>query len=247
MDGNAIAALAASVENATALAIVDRALETFGNDCAISFSGAEDVLLIEYAAQTKRPFRVFSLDTGRLHPETLQFMHDVERHYDLRIEYCVPAREDLEPFVRTKGLFSFYEDGHEECCGIRKVAPLRRHLATLRAWITGVRRDQSQGARANTPTVLREPQFEGRDGPLVKFNPLASMTSEEVWAAIRAFEVPHNPLHLNGMKSIGCAPCTTKVKPGEDPRAGRWRGSDKTECGIHIVDGRIVRGNPQAA
>lgn len=108
---------------------------------AISFSGAEDVILIEYAKQTGLPFRVFSLDTGRLHPETYELFEQVEKHYGIKIEYTFPDAEGVQNLVRNKGMFSFYKDGHNECCNIRKVAPLRKQLSGLKAWITGVRKD----------------------------------------------------------------------------------------------------------
>jgi adenylyl-sulfate reductase (glutathione) len=119
----------------------------------VSCSGAEDVALIEYAKLTGRPFRVFSLDTGRLNPETYQFFDKVEKHYGIRIEYMFPDAGEVQELVRTKGLFSFYEDGHQECCRVRKVRPLRRALRGLRAWITGQRKDQSPGTRASIPVV----------------------------------------------------------------------------------------------
>lgn len=109
--------------------------------------------LIEYARLTGRPFRVFSLDTGRLNPETYRFFDEVEKHYDIRIEYMFPDAVEVQALVRSKGLFSFYEDGHQECCRVRKVRPLRRALKGLRAWITGQRRDQSPGTRASIPIV----------------------------------------------------------------------------------------------
>lgn len=117
------------------------------------FSGAEDVALIEYARLTGRPFRVFSLDTGRLNPETYQFFDAVEKHYNIRIEYVFPEAVEVQGLVRNKGLFSFYEDGHQECCRVRKVRPLRKALKGLRAWITGQRKDQSPGTRASIPVV----------------------------------------------------------------------------------------------
>lgn len=235
-----IPALAAALEGAPALKTIKTALETFGEHISISFSGAEDVLLIEYAKQTGLPFRVFSLDTGRLHAETYAFMDAVEKHYDLRIEICFPEREAVEALVRGKGLFSFYEDGHGECCGIRKVEPLRRQLAGLDAWITGQRRDQSPGTRSDVEVVERDDAFEGRGGetrPLIKFNPLAHMTSAEVWQAIEVFEVPHNPLHDRGLRSIGCAPCTRATLPHEHERSGRWwwEEATKKECGLHMA------------
>ncbi|PRQ03317.1 Phosphoadenosine phosphosulfate reductase [Enhygromyxa salina] len=221
--------------------ILARAFELFElDDIAISFSGAEDVLLIDFACDLlgDRKPRVFSLDTGRLHPETYRFMAEVERRYELRIEYCFPEAAAVEALVRTKGLFSFYEDGHHECCGVRKVAPLRRQLGTLRAWITGQRRDQSPRTRGAVPVLERDGSFSGRDGgPLYKFNPMVSMGSDEVWDTIRAFEVPYNALHERGLVSIGCEPCTRAVLPGEHERAGRWwwEAATKKECGLHVT------------
>ncbi len=222
-------------EGASAARVVDRTLEAFGDEVAISFSGAEDVLLIEYAHQSGRPFRVFSLDTGRLHPETYRLFERVEKHYDIRIAYTFPDRERVETLVRQKGMFSFLEDGHTECCFIRKVEPLKRQLGTLRAWITGQRRDQSPNTRAQVP-VVQVDSHKGLDGePLIKVNPLADVKSSEVWDAIRAFEVPYNALHEQGFISIGCEPCTRPVLPGQHEREGRWWWEDATkkECGLH--------------
>lgn len=232
-----VKALSGELEGASPGRVVARALEVFGDEVAISFSGAEDVILIEHASQTKKPFRVFSLDTGRLHPETYRFFARVEKHYGIRIEYTFPEAPAVEELVRKKGLFSFYEDGHQECCRIRKVGPLKRKLAGLRAWITGQRRDQSPGTRAAVPVVEIDAAFRHADDmPLVKLNPLAATTSDEVWAAIRAFEVPFNALHERGYVSIGCEPCTRAVLPGQHEREGRWwwEEATKKECGLHV-------------
>lgn len=230
-----VQALLAELSGASPGAVVKRALLEHGPDVAISFSGAEDVLLVELAKQSGLPFRVFSLDTGRLHPETYRFFDTVEKHYGIRIEYCFPDGARVEDLVRRKGLFSFYEDGHTECCSVRKVEPLRRQLATLSAWITGQRRDQSP-TRADVPLVQLDPTFGGKGGaPLVKYNPLAEVSLDYVWASIQGFEVPYNPLHGRGLISIGCEPCTRAVLPGQHEREGRWwweRASDK-ECGLH--------------
>ncbi len=234
------AALAAELARTAAADIVGRALTTHGDACAISFSGAEDVLLVEYAHQWSRanggrPFRVFSLDTGRLHPETYRLFAAVEERYRLRIEYCCPDAAALQALVRAKGQFSFYRDGHQECCGIRKVEPLRRQLSGLSAWITGQRRDQSP-TRGGVPVVQTDPAFTGRDGgPLVKWNPLAETSSDDVWLAIRALDVPYNALHERGFVSIGCEPCTKAVLPGQHEREGRWWWEEATrkECGLH--------------
>lgn len=215
--------------------LVAHALKAFGADCAIAFSGAEDVVLLEYARQSGLPFRVFTLDTGRLHPETYRYLDAVERHYGIRLEVLFPETTAVEALVRAKGLFSFRTDGHQECCGIRKVAPLRRHLATLRAWITGQRQDQS-ATRAALPLVQTDPGFRGRDGgELLKFNPLALQTSEQVWTVIRALDLPYNELHARGFISIGCEPCTRPVLPNQPEREGRWWWEEEAgkECGLH--------------
>ncbi|MCC2637305.1 MAG: phosphoadenylyl-sulfate reductase [Moraxellaceae bacterium] len=221
--------------------ILKLALEQFDN-IAISFSGAEDVVLIDMAKKTGKPFRVFTLDTGRLHPETYRFLDRVRAHYGITLEVCFPEPAAVQEMVNAKGLFSFYQDTHEECCGIRKVAPLRRKLATLDAWITGQRRDQSPNTR-NAVAVAQADKTFNRPGELLaKFNPLANWSSEEVWAYIRAFEVPYNELHEKGFVSIGCEPCTRAVLPNQHEREGRWWWEDATkkECGLHIgnLDGK---------
>ena len=228
--------LADELRPATAPDIMQRALMLHGREAAIAFSGAEDVLLIEYAQQSGLPFRVFALDTGRLHPETYDLFERVESHYRLRIEPCFPDAAAVQRLVQGKGWFSFRQDGHQECCAIRKVAPLRAKLATLDAWITGQRRDQS-ATRGAVPVVQADPSFAGRGGAgmLAKWNPLANATSAEVWTAIRALGVPYNALHERGFVSIGCAPCTRAVLPGQHEREGRWWWEDAggKECGLH--------------
>ncbi|KAG0479344.1 hypothetical protein HPP92_009925 [Vanilla planifolia] len=236
--------LAKELEHASPLAIMDRALEMFGGDIAIAFSGAEDVALIEYARLTGRPFRVFSLDTGRLNAETYRFFDAVERHYDIRIEYMFPDALEVQALVRSKGLFSFYEDGHQECCKVRKVRPLRRALKGLKAWITGQRKDQSPGTRANIPVVQVDPSFEGLEGgsgSLIKWNPVANVEGKDIWNFIRTMDVPINSLHSQGYVSIGCEPCTRPVLPGQHEREGRWWWEDAKakECGLH--KGNIVQ------
>ncbi|KAL3377542.1 hypothetical protein AABB24_003779 [Solanum stoloniferum] len=230
--------LAKELQNASPLEVMDKALEKFGDDIAIAFSGAEDVALIEYAHLTGRPYRVFSLDTGRLNPETYQLFDTVEKHYGIRIEYMFPDSVEVQALVRTKGLFSFYEDGHQECCRVRKVRPLRRALKGLRAWITGQRKDQSPGTRSEIPIVQVDPSFEGLDGgagSLVKWNPVANVDGKDIWNFLRAMNVPVNSLHSQGYVSIGCEPCTRPVLPGQHEREGRWWWEDAKakECGLH--------------
>jgi phosphoadenylyl-sulfate reductase (thioredoxin) len=230
-----VLALRAQADGRGPGAIVRLALETWREEVAIAFSGAEDVLLIELASQTGLPFRVFALDTGRLHPQTYRFFAEVEAKYRIRIEYCFPDATQVESLVRHKGLFSFLEDGHTECCQIRKVAPLRRHLRQFKAWITGQRRDQSVTRKALEVFELDTSNSNESGVPLVKVNPLAGETADYVWASIEGFQVPFNPLHLTGMRSIGCEPCTRPILPHQHEREGRWwweRENDK-ECGLH--------------
>lgn len=204
------------------------------SNIAISFSGAEDVALVIMAWKLKKDIKVFSLDTGRLHPETLRFMDRIRKEYKIDIEFLSPDAKQLENLTREKGLFSFYEDGHEECCGIRKIAPLRKHLQGLDAWITGQRRDQSP-TRANVPVAQVDSAFSTKDKPLLKFNPFANWTSKQVWDYIRMFDVPYNPLHDHGFVSIGCEPCTRPTGPNQHEREGRWWWEEATakECGLH--------------
>jgi len=215
--------------------ILKLALNSFEN-IAISFSGAEDVVLIDMVKKIKPGVNVFSLDTGRLHPETYRFIEQVRNHYHINIEVLSPDHAALEKFVREKGLYSFYKDGHKECCGIRKVMPLRKKLNTLDAWITGQRKDQSPGTRADVPVVEKDPAFSTADRTLIKFNPLSFWTSAEVWQYIRDHDVPYNELHNKGYISIGCEPCTRPVLPNQHEREGRWWWEDATmkECGLHV-------------
>ena len=214
--------------------ILKTALANFDN-IAISFSGAEDVVLIDMALQLGKSVQVFCLDTGRLHPETYRFIEQVRQHYQIEIDLLSPDREQLDAFVKQKGLFSFYEDGHQQCCGIRKVEPLRRQLAGLDAWITGQRKDQSQDTRSDIPEVQLDTAFSTADKPLIKFNPLLNWSSAQVWDYIEAYQVPFNSLHKQGFISIGCEPCTRPVLPNQHERAGRWWWEDaaKKECGLH--------------
>ncbi|HYD47326.1 MAG TPA: phosphoadenylyl-sulfate reductase [Terriglobales bacterium] len=215
--------------------IVALAVREYGEDMAVSFSGAEDVVLVDMAAKAGGKFRVFSLDTARLHPETYQFLDKVRERYQVPIDTFFPYPEAVQKLVHEKGLFSFYRDGHKECCGVRKVEPLVRALKPLKAWVTGQRRDQSPGTRAEIPVVQLDPTFGSVEKPLVKFNPLANWSSKQVWEYIRRNDVPYNPLHERGFVSIGCEPCTRPVNPGQHEREGRWWWEEETmkECGLH--------------
>ncbi|MGD1920967.1 MAG: phosphoadenylyl-sulfate reductase [Pleurocapsa sp.] len=214
--------------------ILEFALEKFDN-IAISFSGAEDVVLIDMASKITKNFQVFSIDTGRLHSETYRLFEKVRQRYDIELEILFPDAKQVEKLVKEKGLFSFYEDNHKECCGIRKVVPLRRKLGTVDAWVTGQRKDQSPDTRSNIPVIQLDNAFSTEEHKIVKFNPLANWTSEQVWKYIRYFDVPYNQLHEKGFVSIGCEPCTKAVLPNQHEREGRWwwENAAEKECGFH--------------
>ncbi|MFQ5381217.1 MAG: phosphoadenylyl-sulfate reductase [Dehalococcoidia bacterium] len=223
--------------------IVEHALRAYGPDVRISFSGAEDVALVDMASRTGLPFRVFTLDTGRLHPETYRFLDRVREHYEIEIEAFFPRPEAVQGLVKEKGLFSFYRDGHQECCGIRKVEPLGRALGGARAYLTGQRQDQSPATRGRLPIVQLDADRPAPDGsPLVKFNPLSNWSSARVWQYILEHQVPYNELHDRGFRSIGCEPCTRATNPGQHEREGRWwwEEATKRECGLHLPGGETA-------
>lgn len=213
--------------------ILRTVLARMGSRCAIAFSGAEDVALIDMAAKLGLEYSVFSLDTGRLHPETYRFIDTVRQFYGIEIHVLSPPGPEIESLVRRKGLFSFYEDGHGECCGIRKIEPLRRALSSFDGWVTGQRRDQSP-TRAEVPVLDWDTVH--RPTGMVKANPLARLSQAEVWEYIRSNDVPYNELHDRGFVSIGCEPCTRAIRPGEHERAARWWWEEgtKRECGLHV-------------
>lgn len=218
------------------LPILKAALAHYEN-IAISFSGAEDVILIDMVSRLRPGMQVFTLDTGRLHAETYQFIEKVRETYDIRLTILNPDATTLQSLTSEKGLFNFLRDGHHECCGIRKVEPLRRQLQGLDAWITGQRRDQNP-TRVELAEVDIDAAFSGPGKTLVKFNPLANWSSAQVWDYIDAHQVPYNALHARGYVSIGCEPCTRPTLPNQHEREGRWWWEDtaKKECGIHAAN-----------
>lgn len=211
------------------------AVAAFGQRVALACSfGAEDVVLVDMLAQvTARP-RVFAIDTGRLHEETYQVMEQVRERYGIDIEVYFPDRAAVEQLERSAGFYSFRKsvDARHACCGVRKVEPLNRALKGLDAWITGLRREQNV-TRAGVQLVERDEAH----GGIIKINPLVEWTEDQVWDYIRNHDVPYNRLHDQGYPSIGCAPCTRAVEPGEHPRAGRWwwEAPEQKECGLHVA------------
>lgn len=218
-----------TVESWSAAQILQRGLTQFHPQVALASSfGAEDMVLIDLAARARPDFRVFTLDTDFLFPETYVLLEQVERRYGVQVERCRPALTPEEQ-ARTYGE-ALWTREPDRCCGLRKVEPLKQKLGELLAWVTGIRRDQAP-TRANARKIEWDQKF-----GLVKLNPLADWTWEQVWDYIRAHKVPYNPLHDRHYPSIGCTHCTRPVQPGEDPRAGRWAGSGKSECGLHIQE-----------
>lgn len=226
--------LDSELQKQTPQEILTFALQSFEN-IAISFSGAEDVVLIDMATKINANVNAFCLDTGRLHAQTYRYIEQIRKHYGIKIDILFPDSAAIQDLVSRKGLFSFYEDNHQECCSIRKIGPLRKKLLTVDAWVTGQRKDQSPGTRANIPVIQDDRVFARPGESLTKFNPLANWTQEQVWRYIRDNEVPYNPLHDQGYISIGCEPCTRPVGPGQHEREGRWwwEEATKKECGLH--------------
>jgi phosphoadenosine phosphosulfate reductase len=194
---------------------------------------AEDMLLTHAILSRGVSIGIFSLNTGRLHAETLGMIDRVRERYGYEIEQWHPREDAVDQYVREQGLNAFYEsvELRRRCCDIRKVEPLNRALAGVDAWVTGQRRGQSV-----TRTELHEEEHDAARN-IAKYNPLADWTEADVWAYLKAFDVPVNPLHARGYPSIGCEPCTRAIRPGEDSRAGRWwwESRDTKECGLHIA------------
>jgi phosphoadenosine phosphosulfate reductase len=195
--------------------------------------GAEDMVLTDLIVREGLPIGIFSLDTGRLPAETHDLIATVRRHYGLTLRLYYPRHDLVEAWTSENGINAFYEsvELRKGCCHVRKVEPLQRALAGQRAWITGMRAQQ-----ASTRDGLPLRSVDTANGGLEKFNPLAEWSESEVWAYIRQHGVPYNALHDRFYPSIGCAPCTRAVTPGEDVRAGRWwwENPESKECGLHL-------------
>jgi thioredoxin-dependent adenylylsulfate APS reductase len=224
---------AARFEHASAEDLLTWALEQFHPRLAISAAGGADgMVIVDMAWRINPEARVFTLDTGRLPPETYTLFEEVRERYGIKVEFEFPDRAQVEELVTEKGPNLMYRsvENRLACCDIRKVLPLKRKLATLDAWVAGLRRDQWK-TRKNIAKV----ELDRDHGGIVKVNPVADWTLDRVWDYIRANDVPYHELFDHGFTSIGCAPCTRAVMPGEPERAGRWwweQDTDK-ECGIH--------------
>ena len=200
---------------------------------------AEDMVLTDMILRTGLPIGIFTLETGRLHAETLGMLDTIKEKYAYDVTRFTPDAVAVESYVQNYGLNGFYDsvELRKECCRIRKVDPLNRALEGNTAWVTGQRRSQSA-----TRAELHVQEIDAAHG-MTKFNPLADWSEEDVWQYLRTHNVPYNPLHDRGYPSIGCEPCTRAIQPGEDVRAGRWwwENPESKECGLHVVDGKLVR------
>lgn len=214
----------------TARALLAQAAQDFGNVAYANSLGAEAIVLTDLIWSSNLPIDIFSIDTGRLHPETYALLDRIQRRYGKRVDLFHPDNARVAAYVRQHGLNGFY-NGLEQrlsCCEIRKVEPFRRAIAGRKAWVTGVRREQSS-TRAQGAAIEWDLSY-----GLYKLSPLLDWAHEDVWTYIRAHQLPYNPLHDKNYPSIGCEPCTRSIAPGEDSRAGRWwwENSDSRECGL---------------
>lgn len=233
MKTNEITQLNEEFANATPEALLGYFLNRYGSRIALSSSlSIEDQVLTDMICRLKPDARIFTLDTGRLFPETYNLIDQTAMHYGIRLEVFFPDCTEVEKLVADCGINGFYEslEKRKRCCRIRKLDPLERALRGLDAWICGLRREQSV-----TRSEMRAVEWDEAHG-LLKINPLIDWHEEQVWEYIRRNHVPYNKLHEQGFPSIGCQPCTRAVKPGEDIRAGRWwwESPDHKECGLHL-------------
>lgn len=223
-----LTAAARDLEGQPAVDILRWASRAYGPKLTFAAAlGAECCVVIDLIARNALPIDVFTLDTGVLFPETYALWRRLEERYGITIRAVRPA-QSLDEQAAAHG-DALWERDPDRCCSLRKVAPLAQTLAGFDAWITAIRREQTP-ERANAQVVEADKKF-----GLVKVNPLAAWTHDDVWGHLYANDVPYNPLHERGYPSIGCATCTSPVAPGEDPRSGRWRGAAKKECGLHVL------------
>ena len=214
------------------ISLIQKNIEKYSSVAFANSLGAEDMVLIDLIQKNKLSVEAFSIDTGRLPPETYNLIQKVEDKYQFKIKLYFPDYQKIESYVNTNGINAFYNsvDLRKSCCAIRKVEPLNRALKDKKVWITGMRQEQSQ-----TRFALKEEEFD-EVHQSQKLNPLCTWSELEVWAYIKINDVPYNALHDQFYPSIGCAPCTRAISAGEDIRAGRWWWEDpqNKECGLHV-------------
>jgi phosphoadenosine phosphosulfate reductase len=225
------------VENS--LACLRNIAANFSPAVFASSLAAEDMVITDLILKNNIDIGIFSLETGRLHAETLGMLDKIKAHYDYEVSLFRPEEKAVEQYVASHGVNAFYDsvELRKECCRIRKIEALQRALAGKTAWVTGQRKAQSI-TRAELPM-----QEDDVANGLQKFNPLTEWSEDDVWNYLRSNAVPYNPLHDKGYPSIGCEPCTRAIEPGEDVRAGRWwwENPESKECGLHLVDGKLIR------
>jgi phosphoadenosine phosphosulfate reductase len=232
-----LAALASRFDRAVPEDILRWGLERYGERCAIAFRGTEDIALIDMATRSGLPFRVFTVDTGRLNEETYAYFEEVTRRYGVVVQPYLPDATELGDLLNRKGPNSFYRDGHEECCRIRRIGPLQRALRECEAWVTAKRRDEQSAGNLELPVVQADPDFRGVGRQLVQINPLAGWTRARVWEYIREHDVPYNELHDRGYLKIGCQPCTRPTGGAHGERESRWWWEKPELSGEHHESG----------
>lgn len=226
------------IESKSATEILKWGFEKFGDKMVLASSfGAEDVVLIDMMCKINRNLtKVFTLDTGRLNQETYDLIDKIRKKYDIIVEAYFPNPSDVEKMVASKGMNLMYEsiENRKLCCNLRKIEPLKRALKRFDCWITGLRREQTM-TRNKTLKI----EVDSLNNNIIKLNPLADWTNDEIWKYIHENKVPYNELHDKGYPSIGCEPCTRSIKEGEDSRAGRWwwENDSHKECGLHWKEG----------
>ena len=234
-----IKSIANELESKPAHEILKWGFERFGDKMVLASSfGAEDVVLIDMMCKINRNLtRVFTLDTGRLNQETYDLIDKIRKKYDIIVDVYFPNASDIEKMVASKGMNLMYEsiENRKLCCNLRKIEPLKRALKQFECWITGLRREQTM-----TRNNILKIEVDSLNNNIIKLNPLADWTNDEIWKHIHENKIPYNELHDKGYPSIGCEPCTRAIKDGEDPRAGRWwRENDAhKECGLHWKEGK---------
>ena len=227
------------MESKSAPEILKWGFEKFGDKMVLASSfGAEDVVLIDMMCKINRNLtRVFTLDTGRLNQETYDLIDKIRKKYEIIVDAYFPNASDVEKMVATKGMNLMYDsiENRKLCCNLRKIEPLKRALKQFDCWITGLRREQTV-----TRNKILKIEIDSLNNNIIKLNPLADWTNDEIWKYIHENDIPYNELHDKGYPSIGCEPCTRAIKKGEDPRAGRWWWENDVhkECGLHWKEGK---------
>lgn len=232
---NRVAELNEQFQGKRAQEVLQFFMNEYGNKVTLGSSlGAEDQVLTDMMVKISKQADVFTLDTGRLFPETYTTLDKTCKHYGIIIKVYVPVKDKVQNMVNEHGINLFYDsiENRKLCCNIRKIEPLRRALYNTKIWVTGLRKDQSV-TRFYTNLIEWDEELQ-----LIKINPLLNWTEKDVWNYIHENNVPYNELHDKGFPSIGCQPCTRAIQPGEDIRAGRWwwEAAENKECGLHLPD-----------